>query len=68
MTCIVNVDGKRCLALISCHHNGTFSYFHGGRWCTGRTVPREVLDDPQLPEHERYRVMSRMAENGAVPS
>ena len=68
MTCVLTVDGKRCLTLISCHRNDTFSYFANGRWVTSRTVPRSVLDDPELPESERYRVLSRMAENGVVPS
>jgi hypothetical protein len=65
---VVTVDGKRCLALISCHRNDTFSYFHQGRWVTGRTVPQEVLDDPQLPDDERCRVISKLNYLGRSPS
>ena len=69
MTAIVTIDGVRALALISCHKSGLFSYHDGKQWIrNARTVPRAVLDDPQLPEEERLRVMSRMAMEGVVPS
>lgn len=68
MTCVVLKDGKPALALISCHENGTFTYWLHGRWVTNHTVPREVLDDPALPESERYRVMRRLTQAGRWPS
>ena len=65
----VMIDGRPHLALISCHHDGTFSYFHEGEWHRKqRSVPREVLADPDLPEGERLRVLGRMAEEGVGPS
>jgi hypothetical protein len=32
MTFTVTSNGKRCLALISCHRNGSFSFFKDDRW------------------------------------
>jgi hypothetical protein len=68
MTCIVTRDGKRCLTLISCHDNNTFSFYRYDRWITARTVPAEVLNDPELPEGERRRVQAKMDWLGVVPS
>lgn len=68
MTATVTIDGTRCLALISCHKNGSFSFFTDGRWQTARTVPHSVLYDPELPENERRRVLMKMAVLGVSPS
>jgi hypothetical protein len=66
---ICEIDGVRHLALISCHFDDTFSYFDGEKWIRkARTVPRDILNDPQLPECERLRVRSRLAEAGVSPS
>ena len=68
MTCVALSNGKRCLALISCHSNGSFSFFIDGRWVTARTVPCSVLYDPDLPERERRRVLAKMDALGLEPS
>ena len=69
MTCIITIDGICTKALISCHQDRPFSYHNGVDWVRkARTVPRRVLDDPTLPEEERLRVRSRMAELGVSPS
>jgi hypothetical protein len=68
MTCVVTSNGKRCLALISCHRNGSFSFFQYDRWVTARTVPYSVLYDAELPEEERRRVLWKMEELGVMPS
>jgi hypothetical protein len=55
---------SRC---VSCHANGTFSYFHEriGAWITNDcTVPQEVLDG--LAADERNRVMRHMTAAGVV--
>jgi hypothetical protein len=68
MTAIVEIQGVKCAAYISCHRNGTFSYHINGKWETSRTVPHEVLYDPIINDDERYRVLSRMDALGVVPS
>jgi Leu/Phe-tRNA-protein transferase len=66
---IINIDGKRALTLISCHRDGTFSFNYRGEWVTkAKTVPRAVLEDPQLPNDERFRVMRKMNLAGVFPS
>ncbi len=63
----VTIDGVVCRAMVSCHHDGLFSFYDGKDWVRkAKTVPLAVLVD--LPEGERLRVRSRMAEEGQVPS
>jgi len=67
MTCTLIHNGKRCLALISCHANGKFSYFQDDRWVTASTVPYAVLYAPEMPEEERRRVLAKMDWLGVKP-
>ena len=68
MSCVVTHNGKRCLALISCHLNGEFSYYENDRWVTARTVPSGILWASDMPDEERYRVIRKMDELGVDPS
>ena len=65
---IAEIAGKRCLALISCHANETFTYYHHGKWVTSLTVPYAVLHDPELPAKEFYRVHDALVLLGRLPT
>lgn len=55
----VKIDGKTHGSLVSCHRDGTFSYYDGKAWVTNvRKVPGEVVRT--LPVEEIARVNAHL--------